>query len=193
MNNDYLWDKSGEPDAEVQELEDVLGTLRYQPQPFVLPEDTRTVAGRKWYPILAIAATIALIALALGIWVRVQRQPASQPDQSANNNSRAPEQPAAVAPKEKPGPVVAKSPEPKEIIPTAPRTPRPNRSTLVRHVNRSSPSRQEEQMSAANRAEAEAAKQQLMLALRVVSAKLNFAQRKTVPGNNNIRYQHKVG
>lgn len=190
MNNDYLWDKSGEPDVEVQELEDVLGTLRYQPQPFVLPEDVRTAGGRKWYPILAIAATIALIALALGIWLRVQRQQPSQPDQFANKNGSAPE---TVAPKETPGAVVAWSPEPKEIIPAAPRTPRPNRSTLVRHVNRTSPSRQNEQMSAANRAEAEAAKQQLMLALRVVSAKLNFAQRKTVPGNNNIRYQHKVG
>ena len=33
MNDDYLWDRTGEPDPEIQELEEVLGTLRYQPQP----------------------------------------------------------------------------------------------------------------------------------------------------------------
>ena len=34
MNNDgdYLWDKTGEPDPEIQQLEEILGTLRYQPR-----------------------------------------------------------------------------------------------------------------------------------------------------------------
>jgi hypothetical protein len=192
MNNDYLWDRTGEPDAEVQELEEVLGTLRYQPQPLSLPEDVQMKDSRKWYPLLAIAATIALVALALGIWLRVQPRQPAQPDRFANKNSNT-EEPQVVAPKDSPSPQLLKSPEPKEVIPNAPRTPSHNRSTLARHLNRTRPSRQEEQMNAANRAEAEAAKQQLMLALRVVSAKLNFAQRKAVPGNNNIRYQHKVG
>lgn len=51
------------------------------------------------------------------------------------------------------------------------------------------------EMTAAERAEGEAAKEQVMLALRVASAKLNHAQRKTVglPATNNIRNQHKVG
>jgi hypothetical protein len=31
MNEEYLWDKSGEPDPEIQELEETLGSLRYQP------------------------------------------------------------------------------------------------------------------------------------------------------------------
>ena len=38
MNDDYLWDKSGEPDPEVQKLEEILGTLRYQPRPLNLPQ-----------------------------------------------------------------------------------------------------------------------------------------------------------
>ena len=33
MNNNYLWDRTGEIDPDIQELEETLGTLRYQPQP----------------------------------------------------------------------------------------------------------------------------------------------------------------
>jgi len=192
MNNDYLWDRTGEPDAEVKELEDVLGTLRYQPQTFVLPENVPPVTNRSWYPILAIAATIALIALALGIWLRVQQNQKSQPDQLADRGKPTPEQ-QAVVPKESPGPLSVKPPEKQEFVPNRPRAPKHEPLTVAHYSNRTGPARRKEEMSAANRAEAEAAKEQLMLALRVVSAKLNFAQRKAVPGNNNVRYQHKVG
>ena len=34
---DYLWDKTGEPDPEVQQLEEILSTLRYQPRPLEIP------------------------------------------------------------------------------------------------------------------------------------------------------------
>jgi len=34
MNDNYLWDRTGEANGEVQRLEELLGTLRYQPQPF---------------------------------------------------------------------------------------------------------------------------------------------------------------
>ena len=37
IRGDYLWDKTGEPDPEVQELEEILGTLRYQPRPLDIP------------------------------------------------------------------------------------------------------------------------------------------------------------
>jgi hypothetical protein len=43
------------------------------------------------------------------------------------------------------------------------------------------------------RREAEAAKDQLMLALRLASAKLNFAQKKTLNSRDEIRNQHKIG
>ena len=39
MKDDYLWDKSGQPDPEIQKLEEILGTLRYQPKPLELPQD----------------------------------------------------------------------------------------------------------------------------------------------------------
>ena len=34
---DYLWDKTGEPDPEVKQLEEILGTQRYQPRPLEIP------------------------------------------------------------------------------------------------------------------------------------------------------------
>ena len=37
MNENYLWDRSGEPDPEVQNLEQILGSLRYQPRPQRFP------------------------------------------------------------------------------------------------------------------------------------------------------------
>ena len=53
----------------------------------------------------------------------------------------------------------------------------------------------ESEVTASERTEAEAAKEQLLLALRVASAKLSLAQKRaqgTYPGNM-IRNQHKVG
>jgi hypothetical protein len=64
MNDDYLWDKTGQPDPQIQELEQILGTLRYQPKPLVLPR-------RNYVPLLAIAASLLLAILAAGIWLRV--------------------------------------------------------------------------------------------------------------------------
>lgn len=67
MNDDYLWDKSGEPDPEIQKLEEILGTLRYQPQPLKL-------ARRRNYPAwLAIAATVVMAILAGALWTQIQR------------------------------------------------------------------------------------------------------------------------
>jgi hypothetical protein len=37
MNDNYLWDRTGEPDPEIQKLEELLGELRYQPQPLHIP------------------------------------------------------------------------------------------------------------------------------------------------------------
>lgn len=34
--SDYLWDRSGEPDPEIKELEETLSVLRYQPRPLRL-------------------------------------------------------------------------------------------------------------------------------------------------------------
>ncbi|HEY6271820.1 MAG TPA: FecR domain-containing protein [Terriglobales bacterium] len=48
MKQDYLWDGSGEPDPEVQKLEEVLGRLRHRSPVPVFPELTRPAS--RWFP-----------------------------------------------------------------------------------------------------------------------------------------------
>ena len=98
MNDDYLWDKSGEPDPQIQQLEEILGTLRYEPKPLKLPEAGRP--RRNYLPLLAIAATLVIALVAGGLWFRIQTQDASIP-------SVAIAQPRAPIP----GPALSESPE----------------------------------------------------------------------------------
>ena len=72
MNEDYLWDKSGAPDPEIQQLEEILGTLRYQPKPLELPQDLLRRDDANTFRCLRIAATVLLALLAGGIWLRVR-------------------------------------------------------------------------------------------------------------------------
>ena len=88
MNDDYLWDKTGQPDPEIQQLEEILGTLRYQPKPLVLPR------RRNYFPLLAIAASILLAILAGSIWLRV-RSRNETPKQQAQVEQPTPQLPAA--------------------------------------------------------------------------------------------------
>jgi hypothetical protein len=64
MNDDYLWDKSGEPDAEVQKLEALLGRYR---SAATMPEFRRVmvIRRRRVWP-FAVAATLILCAI-LGV------------------------------------------------------------------------------------------------------------------------------
>ena len=64
MNEDYLWDKSGEPDPQIQQLEEILGTLRYRSRPLQL------APRRNYLPLLAIAATLVVALLAGGLWLQ---------------------------------------------------------------------------------------------------------------------------
>ena len=76
MNDDYLWDKSGEPDPQIQELEEILAPLRYQPKPLQLPTNVR----RNYFRLLAIAATVLIALLAAGAWLKI-RKPHTDPPQ----------------------------------------------------------------------------------------------------------------
>ncbi|HKP88154.1 MAG TPA: hypothetical protein VJZ26_18760, partial [Blastocatellia bacterium] len=81
MKDDYLWDKTGDPDPDVQRLEQTLSRFRYQPRPLEAVFDKQLSARRTdWRPMLAAAAAIILVALA-GLWaVRNQhRSDAGQP------------------------------------------------------------------------------------------------------------------
>ncbi|HEV3254528.1 MAG TPA: hypothetical protein VG033_08980 [Candidatus Acidoferrales bacterium] len=68
MNDEYLWDRSGAPDPEVQRLENLLGRLRHdRPAPeFAMPARApRRLFWRVWIPAFAAAAALLL---ALGVW-----------------------------------------------------------------------------------------------------------------------------
>src|ERR1700730_11221745 len=62
MRDEYLWDRSGEPDPEIQKLEEVLGRLRSKQSPPQWSEKSRvrTIPERgRWRG--AIAAGVVLI------------------------------------------------------------------------------------------------------------------------------------
>ena len=168
MNEDYLWDKSGEPDRQIKELEEILAPLRYQPKRLELP----LVRRRNYWP-LAIAATLLIALMAGGLWLRVRRQRVVEPQQAQSVPS-VPFVPSV--------PSVVKEPTP---------TPKVVENTNLpnKHVRRRKPV-----FTKSEREEALAAKEQVMLALRLASEKLKSAQRRTqTPPPNQIKNQHRVG
>lgn len=74
--SDYLWDKTGAQDAEVERLESLLGQLRHRPRPLALPDeltamraqtDSHALPARRRFRTswLAFAATLLLAFVAL--------------------------------------------------------------------------------------------------------------------------------
>jgi len=187
MNDDYLWDKTGEPDAEIKRLEEVLGALRYQPRPLALSPNARVTRRFRIFPSLAIAAGIALMLLAAGLWLTLNRQRTApsiqtrQPEQTTNDR-QVPAPPQQTENREKQAQAV-------RLPHRTQRNLMAKTNSIRRHEKSPIPG-----LSPAERNEALLAKDQLMLALRVASSKLNLAQRRTLaPTPNNIRNQHKVG
>ena len=82
LKNDYLWDGSGEPDAEVVKLEGVLGKFRHAgrapdwPEDFVAARESQTAlrGTRLWFQFAAVAASALLIA---SVWMglRLRSEP----------------------------------------------------------------------------------------------------------------------
>lgn len=184
MEDNYLWDRSGEPDPAIQELEAILGTLRYQPRPLEIPHDNQTARRRNYYPAMAIAAAIALFAILLGLWFSFNRR--QVPVFQATGDKQ------IVAPKPQDKPNTASQAlveSPPKAIQKRSEAPR---NVLAVYKNR--PSRtviRQPQLTTEELAE----KEQVLVALRLVSAKLNLAQRKAqgFPQLNTIRNQHKIG
>ena len=168
MNDDYLWDKTGQPDPQIQKLEEILGTLRYQPKPLALPDDLRLPQRKNYIP-LAIAASLLLALLAGGIWLRLRPRNVAPPQQ-AQVTSPTP------TPDEAPKPPVNKSAVNPPLLAT-------NRI----HKKRSAPSA----LPKREREEALMAKEQLMLALRVTTQKLHLVHTKTQ--STQIKNQHRAG
>jgi hypothetical protein len=191
MEDNYLWDRSGEPDPEVQELEEILGTLRYQPRPLEIPVNVRVDHRRSFFPAMAVAAAMALLAILLGLWFSFNRhQPTptleakQNPQIDPNRNAPTPQ----VSPdRQAPAPVAVNSPNPKG---TQKRESPRNLLALKKGRGAQTQIRQPGLTP-----EELAEKEQVLIALRLVSAKLNLAQRKAqgAPQLNVIRNQHKIG
>jgi hypothetical protein len=65
MNDDYLWDRSGPPDPEIERLERTLAPLRYRHRSGLF-EARNAPAGRWWA--MAAAAAVVLAAVGLQMW-----------------------------------------------------------------------------------------------------------------------------
>lgn len=173
MNDDYLWDKTGEPDPQVQQLEQILGSLRYQPKPLELPEELPR--RRNYFLPLAIAAGVLLALLAGGIWLNT-RSPRVAPPHEAR---------------------VTPAPPVKEVTPTEVRIPEPKpepREEVAAVVHKRRPRPSAPVLSTAEREEALLAKEQVMLALRLTTEKLSLVHKKTqTTPASQIKNQHRIG
>jgi hypothetical protein len=195
-NDDYLWDKTGEPDPEIQELEQLLGTLRYQPRPLDIPDGIVPSQKRVLFPrLLAIAATIAVMLLGAGLWLSLHRRQGNEvskvPNKAATSGS---ERTAVVVPDTGNDDSAAVSP--RIEVAAKPNRHRVNHSAMSHEfANNRRPRVNTPALDEKERNEALAAKEQLMLALRVASSKLSFAQRKAqeINSENLIHNQHKIG
>src|SRR5262245_20894090 len=96
MKDNYLWDRTGEVDAEVQQLEELLGSLRYQPKPLEIPATISLRRKRPFIP-LAIAAAIAVLMIGAGLWVRFAKSNPGRTEQAKTSP-----QPTAPPPQELP-------------------------------------------------------------------------------------------
>jgi hypothetical protein len=214
--SDYLWDKTGEPEEDVAQLENLLGALKYQPRPLEIPANampapaatTRTTTRPATIfsrPRLALAASLLLTLLA-GTWL-ITRQGERQPERLAQVEQGSP---AAVS--EKPDKAIASNAgidnyapavgseqaKPREdkavavVAASAAKPVRPSRQSVARRhkvmprVKELAPAPLEEvagqgatrwQVEQPLTPQQREATEKLMLALRLASAKFNYAQR----------------
>jgi hypothetical protein len=215
--SDYLWDKTGEPEEDVERLENLLGTLRYQPRPLeipaaAMPTPTATTGTRPATlfsrPRLALAASLVLTMLA-GAWVlsdrgeprKTQLVEVKQGSTTGRVEGTETRTPPKVGADENASAVQVELPKlegDKAVVATAAAAPVPRayrgaarRSAAGRQgfqprLKVNSPAPHEEvaangggrwQVEQPLTPQQREATEQLMLALRLASAKLNYAQR----------------
>jgi len=187
MNDEYLWDKSGEPDPEIQQLEQVLGTLRYQPKSLELPDHIKPVRRNRYLPLIAIAATLLIALVAGGLWLSVKSGAEPRQQKAVVTAATPPTAPSSVPSPEAPG-----IPRPIDQDQLVVNQESQSQKDVVANNNRQ---RHRSSLSTAERKQALEAKEQLMVALRIASEKMNVVQRKTQgPATpSQIRNQHKLG
>lgn len=190
MNDDYLWDKSGEPDPEIEQLEQLLGNLRHKhparglPLPLRAPLQQR----RTFTPFLA-AAAVLLMMIAAGLWFAISSggqkeaagvlassvEPERLSDRFNLEGMSAAALQRAADETEKPEPVAAGA-----TIASRPdrprRAPAPNRREPSAPLTaRATPANRAERIS---EDEGVAAREQLIKALHLTSSKLNQVQKR---------------
>jgi hypothetical protein len=113
VKGDYLWDGSGEPDPDVQQLERALGEYRHKGRAPRLPVVT-PVRRRVHLNWMAIAAALVIMALA-GLWVASRRQAGVyEPAPQVASTQQAPAQdPSAEKNQAAPAPAAARAPAPR--------------------------------------------------------------------------------
>ena len=134
MNEDYLWDRSGEPDPEVEHLERVLGKYRYQPAP-VSPALRSQLTRRPgvWIKLAAIAA--AILVILAGLWIFKVQQRAVAPKEIMSQSSEDTPKSSQDTPKEEKQPDIQplpkKGPEQQVAVTTVkPRKKSPTKSPV---------------------------------------------------------------
>lgn len=201
MNEDYLWDKSGETDPDIEMLENRLGRLRYRrpAEPLPLPATSRWSFRSSFsHPALAAAAVLMMLLLAGGLWLGLQSRSGQRESVNTLPDSSAPleQQPREhVSSGVRPplgtgGPLDNKfvaSDNNRGVVHPARVTPRNHpprrlsgkRQSMARKRDRKGTTSREELAR-----EGEQAKAQLIMALHIASDKLNAVQKKihTNPG-----------
>jgi hypothetical protein len=183
MKDDYLWDKSGEADPEIEHMERVLGALRGKGSAKELMPafDALTRKRPRWsMRAMAIAASMAFALLALGTLIALQRQMRKQAARDSQVVMVNPVQPAPEV--ESTAPVKeqeemkkqAAGIEPSTVVVPKAKPERLNLDARRRFINR----RREASIEAREQAEGLMAKEQLIRALEITSSKLSAVQKK---------------
>jgi hypothetical protein len=191
MSHNYLWDKSGEPDAELQQLEETLGRLRHQRPAPAWPAPVAPInqaAQRKWWPRLAAVAALVCLTLAAGWWLALR-----QSGGRANPSDVVVVNPDALpSPSPTPGSAVLPATPPQDQpngeadrgkrVPNLRRQPElavtTSRQMQRATAERSQPGKRSQTLDPQMREEGERAKAQLMLALHLTQTKLHLARKK---------------
>lgn len=190
MSDDYLWDKSGTPDPEIEQLEQLLGDLRYRRPSGNLPlPQSAPVSSRSTFrPAFAIAAAVLFVMVAAGAWFALgQRNHEATPGVAAVNA-----QPGTARDWLNPDSMsvmtmqtIADETDGHEPKFSGPKASSPNRQRRSPEFKRgATPDAQLARSSSPNRREristdeGVAAREQLIKALHLASSKLNQVQKK---------------
>jgi hypothetical protein len=174
--DDYLWDGTGKVDSQIQELENILGSLRHKGAAPKLP--TRTKSVYTLAPMLAIAASILLV-LGVGAWIGLRSHVSKEPTNNALSN-----------------PVVTPTADndSKQVAAAVPPTAQsiehvyiPKKASGVKVKSVGNVSNALRGMSAEEIREGKEAKAQLMLAMRITSVKLNEARKKVQEDSHAVK------